>query len=148
MCSPKRCFLTQVPLNVFKLLTGDLLKILCDMGHGDEVVIADANFPTALLARRLVRLPALDGVSVLKAILSVFPLDTYCVLATLMELTAGDQAMGLPTPSIWAKYQTDLDAFCGNSLLIANRQSGTVSLLRLCPKSVRHCPDRGGTPVR
>lgn len=36
--------------NVDKLLTGDLLKILCDMGHGDELVIADANFPSHSIA--------------------------------------------------------------------------------------------------
>ena len=39
-----------------KLLTGDLLKILCDMGHGDELIIADANFPAEALATRLIRL--------------------------------------------------------------------------------------------
>ncbi len=38
--------------NVPKLLSGDLLKILCDMGHGDELVIADANFPAEACARR------------------------------------------------------------------------------------------------
>lgn len=47
-----------------KLLTGDLLKILCDMGHGDELVIADTNFPAEALASRLIRLPGIDGVSV------------------------------------------------------------------------------------
>ena len=40
-----------------KLLTGDLLKVLCDMGHGDELVIADANFPAETCAKRLIRLP-------------------------------------------------------------------------------------------
>ena len=48
--------------NVDKLLTGDLLKILCDMGHGDELVIADANFPAETCAQRLIRLPGIDGV--------------------------------------------------------------------------------------
>ena len=58
-------------LNLSKLLTGDLLKILCDMGHGDEVVIADANFPAATLAWRLVRLLEPDDVARLRAILHV-----------------------------------------------------------------------------
>ena len=40
-----------------KLLTGDLLKVLCDMGHGDELVIADADFPAETCAKRLIRLP-------------------------------------------------------------------------------------------
>ena len=60
-----------------KLLTGDLLKVLCDMGHGDELVIADANFPAETCAKRLIRLPGIDGVRAVKAIMSVFPLDTY-----------------------------------------------------------------------
>src|SRR5215472_4578995 len=47
------------------LLTGDLLAILSDMGHGDEIVITDANFPAASIARRLVRLPGLSATDVL-----------------------------------------------------------------------------------
>lgn len=38
-----------------KLLTGDILKVLCDMGHGEELVIADANFPAETMAKRLSR---------------------------------------------------------------------------------------------
>ena len=59
-----------------KLLTGDLLKALCDMGHGDELVIADANFPAETVAKRLIRVSGVDGVRVAEAVLSVFPLDT------------------------------------------------------------------------
>ena len=38
------------------ILSPDLLKILCEMGHGDELVIGDGNFPAASCAQRLVRL--------------------------------------------------------------------------------------------
>lgn len=106
-------------LTVSKFLTGDVLKVLCDMGHGDELVIADANFPAETLAKRFLRLPGIDGVSVLKAILPLFPLDTYCMPATLMELTAGDQAKGMPIPSIWAEYQCALDAGWGSPLEVS-----------------------------
>ena len=58
-------------LGILKLFTGEVLKILCDMGHGDEVVIADANFPAATLAWRLVRLLEPDDVACLRAILHV-----------------------------------------------------------------------------
>ena len=89
-----------------KLLTGDLLKILCEMGHGDELVIADANFPAETCARRLIRLPGIDGVTAAKAILSVFPLDTYVDDAALvMDLTDGDKAKGMRTPVIWGDYE-------------------------------------------
>lgn len=91
--------------NVDKLLTGDLLKILCDMGHGDELVIADANFPAETCAQRLIRLPGIDGVRATEAILSVFPLDTYSSPAFVMDLTDGDKKKGMKTPEIWSEYE-------------------------------------------
>lgn len=59
------------------ILSPDLLHALRAMGHGDEVVIADANFPATSTASRLIRLDGLDAVRVLDAVLSVMPLDTY-----------------------------------------------------------------------
>lgn len=91
--------------NVDKLLTGDLLKVLCDMGHGDELVIADANFPASSLATRLISLPGIDGVRAARAVLSVFPLDTYSSPAFVMDLTDGDKAKGMPEPVIWPEYE-------------------------------------------
>ena len=88
-----------------KLLTGELLKALCDMGHGDELVIADANFPAETVAKRLIRIPGVDGVRVAKAVLSVFPLDTYVDNpACVMDLTDSDKAKGMPEPVIWGEY--------------------------------------------
>ena len=49
------------------LLTGDLLQVLADMGHGDEIAIVDANFPAATMARRLVRLPGSTATEALAA---------------------------------------------------------------------------------
>lgn len=63
--------------NIDPLLTGDLLAILRDMGHGDEIVLTDANFPAAALARRLVRLPGIGADRVAEAVLSVMPLDDF-----------------------------------------------------------------------
>ncbi len=88
-----------------KLLTGDLLKVLCDMGHGDELVIADANFPAESCAQRLIRLPGIDGVRAAQAILSVFPLDTYSSPAFIMDLTDSDKAKWMPEPTIWPEYE-------------------------------------------
>ena len=88
-----------------KLLTGELLKALCDMGHGDELVIADANFPAETVAKRLIRIPGVDGVRVAAAVLSVFPLDTYVDNpACVMDLTDSDKAKGMPEPVIWGEY--------------------------------------------
>lgn len=91
--------------NVDKLLTGDLLKVLCDMGHGDELVIADANFPADTCAQRLIRLPGIDGVRAAQAVLSVFPLDTYSTPAFVMDLTEGDKAKKMKEPEIWPEYE-------------------------------------------
>ena len=59
------------------LLTPELLHVLASMGHGDEIVLADANFPSATHARRLVSLHGVDAPAVLDAVLSVFPLDDF-----------------------------------------------------------------------
>ena len=59
------------------LLTGDLLKVLSDLGHGEEIAVVDANFTAGLLAgpRPLIRLAGAGLVRSCEAILSVFPLD-------------------------------------------------------------------------
>ncbi len=92
-----------------KLLTGDLLKILCDMGHGDALVIADANFPGETCAKRLIRMPGIDAVSVAKAVMSVIPLDTYSddpLIA--MEVTESDKKKGMGRPEIIKEYEEAL----------------------------------------
>ncbi len=92
---------------ISKLLTGDMLKLLCDMGHGDELVIADANFPAETVAHRLIRCPGVDGSQLLEAMLPLFPLDTYVEHpACVMDLTDGDKAKGIPEPEVWQVYRT------------------------------------------
>jgi len=59
------------------LLSADLLYVLASMGHGDEIVLADANFPAATHASELIRLPGVSVARVLDAVLSVMPLDTF-----------------------------------------------------------------------
>ncbi len=59
------------------LLSPDLLKVLCEMGHGNEVVLADANFTSESLGRGkpIIRLPGIGMAAACRAVLSVFPLD-------------------------------------------------------------------------
>jgi L-fucose mutarotase len=59
------------------VLGPDLLHALRAMGHGDELVIVDANFPATSKSKRLVRLDGVDAVRVLDAVLSVMPLDDF-----------------------------------------------------------------------
>ena len=63
--------------NIAPLLTPELLKVLCEMGHGDELVLADANFTAESLGREriVLRLPGADMQRTCAAVLSVFPLD-------------------------------------------------------------------------
>ncbi|WP_428376503.1 RbsD/FucU family protein [Lichenicoccus sp.] len=59
------------------LLTPGLLHTMASMGHGDRIAIVDANFPGASNAQRLHELPGLDAGSVLRAVLSLLPLDDF-----------------------------------------------------------------------
>jgi len=59
------------------LLSPDLLALLCRMGHGDEIVLADAHFPGETWNDRVLRADGLPIVDLLAAILPLFPLDTY-----------------------------------------------------------------------
>jgi L-fucose mutarotase len=72
------------------LLSADLLHVLASMGHGDEIVLADANFPAATHARRLVRLPGVPAPQVLQAVLSVLPLDDFVPNAAFTMQVVGD----------------------------------------------------------
>ncbi|MGH2602150.1 MAG: RbsD/FucU family protein, partial [Dehalococcoidia bacterium] len=59
------------------LLSADLLHVLRAMGHGDELVIVDANFPAAAIGRRVVRMDGVSATRALEAVLSVMPLDDF-----------------------------------------------------------------------
>ena len=59
------------------LLSGDLLKILDDMGHGDRLLLVDRNYPAAASGRQVIRLGEASILRAAKAILSVFPLDSF-----------------------------------------------------------------------
>jgi L-fucose mutarotase len=90
--------LKQIP----NILSPDLLKILMEMGHGNEIVIADGNFPAASIAQRLIRLDGHGIPEILEALLKFFPLDTYVELPVgLMAVTPGDNIK----PVIWENYR-------------------------------------------
>jgi L-fucose mutarotase len=64
-------------LGINPLLSGELLKVLDDMGHGNELVLVDRNFPAAATGRPVIRLGGVTIGQAASAILSVFPLDTF-----------------------------------------------------------------------
>jgi L-fucose mutarotase len=59
------------------LLNADLLYALAAMGHGDELAIVDCNFPSTSTAQRLIRLDGADVSSAVRAVLTLFPVDTF-----------------------------------------------------------------------
>jgi L-fucose mutarotase len=73
------------------LIGPDLLHILQSMGHGDELVIADANFPGSSLGPRLVRMDGHSVTDVLESVLELLPLDDFEHAAFRMEVV-GDPA--------------------------------------------------------
>ena len=84
------------------LISPELMKALMEMGHGDELVLADGHFPAASNARRLLRADGQGIPALLEAILGFFPLDDYVEApAVLMEVVPGDPLR----PSIWEEYR-------------------------------------------
>jgi L-fucose mutarotase len=63
--------------NLDPLLTPDLLQVLRAMGHGDEIVLVDANYPAESAGPEVVRLDGIEATRVLDAVLSVMPLDDF-----------------------------------------------------------------------
>ncbi len=88
--------------NIPSILSPELLKILMEMGHSDEIVISDGNFPAASMAKRLVRLDGHGVPEILEAVLELMPLDTYVEApVALMEVVKGDSYV----PEIWETYK-------------------------------------------
>ena len=87
-----------------EILSPELLKVICEMGHSDRLVIADGNFPVESMGKNAITIRC-DGHGVpeiLDAILKLFPLDTYVEHpVNLMEVMPGDN---VETP-IWDTYK-------------------------------------------
>ena len=90
--------------NIPKIVSPELLKTLCEMGHGDEIVIVDGNFPAEKFGKRVIRADGIGGTAMLEAVLSLIPLDTYSnpnfILMRLMECDEGKI-----DPVIWEEYK-------------------------------------------
>ncbi|WP_159881045.1 RbsD/FucU family protein [Paenibacillus puerhi] len=88
------------------ILSPELLAILMEMGHGDELVLADGNFPAASCAKRLVRADGHGIPELLEAVLQLYPLDQYVEApVSLMQVVPGDPVV----PVIWEDYREIAD---------------------------------------
>lgn len=89
-----------------KILSPELIKVLCEMGHSDRIVIGDGNFPAETMGKDaiVVRMDGHGVPEILDAILQVFPLDSYVEHpVSLMELMPQDVGK-IETP-IWDTYK-------------------------------------------
>ncbi len=92
----------DVKRNTFYYLTRPHESFIRDMGHGDEIVLADGNFPSASHARQLIRCDGHGIPKLLEAILKFLPLDTYVEKpVTFMGVVPGDPIK----PTIWNDYE-------------------------------------------
>jgi L-fucose mutarotase len=93
--------------NIPSILSPELLKVLMEMGHGDEIVLADGNFPASSHNARVVRADGHGVPDLLEAILTLMPLDTYVEKqVAVMAVVKGD-----PVPEIWDKFKTILKPY-------------------------------------
>ena len=91
---------------ISSIISPELLKILMEMGHGDELVIGDGNFPAANYAQRLVRLDGHGVPEILESVMQLFPLDQFeDKRAFLMEVVPGGQGAESGDPVIWNTYR-------------------------------------------
>lgn len=94
--------------NIPKILSPQLVKTLMEMGHGDEIVIADGNFPAETIGKRVIRCDGHGVTELLDAIMQLFPLDTYTEKPVmLMEVVPGDPVV----PTIWDDYKAVINKY-------------------------------------
>ena len=94
------------------ILSPELLKVLCEMGHSDRLVIADGNFPSETMGKnaKIIRCDGHGVSELLDAVLQVFPLDTYVDHpVNLMQVMEGDDVETL----IWDEYEAIVAKYDG-----------------------------------
>jgi len=90
------------------VVSPELLKIIAEMGHGDELVISDGNFPGASVGQRVVRADGHGGAAVMQGIIDLFPLDDF-VEAPLAVMEVPDGMFPGNEAPIWAEFRKIAD---------------------------------------
>ena len=95
-----------------EIITPELLRVLAEMGHTDELTIGDGNFPGHTYGKHIIRMDGHGVPEILDAILKLFPLDTYVDHpCTLMGVVKGDP---VETP-IWDEYKKIVAKYDGRA---------------------------------
>ncbi|MDF1862235.1 MAG: RbsD/FucU domain-containing protein [Verrucomicrobiales bacterium] len=100
------------------LLSADLLHLLASMGHGDDLAIVDGNHPAATVAaatssQTLIRLPGVPMERIVRAVLSVFPVDSFVDDPIRAMAVVGDPDA---VPEVQEKVQTVIDEILDESI--------------------------------
>jgi L-fucose mutarotase len=77
--------------NIAPCISPDLLKVLAEMGYGDEIILADAHFPGHKLNTRVLRADGIQVTTLLEGILPLFELDSYADPLVMMAAVQGDE---------------------------------------------------------
>ena len=96
---------------IHPLLGPELLHALRAMGHGDLIVIADANFPAHSMGRAVIRADGVDAVAITEAILAHMPLDTFVPEAAWRMEVVGDPGA---VPEVCATFQSLVNRLAGD----------------------------------
>lgn len=97
-----------------KVLSPELVRVMMEMGHGDELVLADANFPGHALHSRVIRYDGVGIPELLTAILELMPLDHYAEhQVALMAVVEGDVTVAI----IWSTYADILAKYDGQAVI-------------------------------
>lgn len=91
--------------NISPLISPTLLKVLAEMGHGDEIVFSDAHFPAHTFNANVIRADGLKVDDLLAAIIPLFELDAYATPVIMMQAVPGDTL----DPSVEERYRKALD---------------------------------------
>lgn len=102
--------------NIPAILAPDLLHDLRAMGHGDDIVIGDANFPATSMCARVHRLDGISATEVLEAVLTLMPLDSFVSNPALTMQVVGDPDA---RPEIVDQFQRIIDGTADNPAPIA-----------------------------
>ncbi len=86
------------------VISPSLLKVLAEMGHGDEIIISDAHFPAHSFNDRVLRADGIGADSLLAGIIPLFELDAYATPVIMMEAVPGDTL----DPAVEARYRAAL----------------------------------------
>jgi len=118
--------------NINPLLTGSLLSILADMGHGDDLVIVDANYPAQASGVPVLDFPGISATAMAEAVLSVLPLDDF------VDKPAAVMKARTETPAMYGEFEAIISVAEGREIAVDplerfafyERASGAFAVIR------------------